>query len=748
MRPVGMRVVVALVGALVGALVLRRGHSQSLERLSTLLDQARIPGVSAVLVDMRRDAVNGSLVFDGGEAWVQHFGFARLGCSQPGDASSSGGEPCFVTDDTVFGVGKISSLLLGTAVMRSLQAGYVDLDTPVVNYLASRGTSLNKRKLPSVWTFHDPLNMLPRITLRHLLSHTACLTDSAYVKAKMTSPGDTRAMLGNFLRQTLPQGISWRGGCVLGQSYHYSTLGLSLAAHAIEYVDDRVDSDFIRYAEREMLPEMGVSNAGWRLAQLTNRGALAEPYSFKLDAAVFNRFYENLPTSLVTDYESQVFDDVCEARLEYIDVTNSTSNTTETETVQLYTNCSYTTTVLTTPDVAAGDEHYRTFSHYGRIDAPATMLRASAKELAKVVALHIDDGVTVAGSDFLNASLVQAMRTPHVHRDNEAGATGLIWDLVTEDGRDLFTVNVGDRNPGMAGHISVHEAANLGLVLLANGDSAVDEQDAKFQNQAELDVDEALALVRAYIFDWYELNYVPAVTPRGINFEVDPPSIVVLNSTTLGIVFKLYSVSATTVGYSVDFAGLDVTEGHHLKVISGSTEVAFFPVGFPAQPYTQAGRDAAVATGNNTGQVRGVVTHLMPDSTNVIEAQIADWNDQAVVVEQLQITTLSATQATPDMAVGLQIVCASATEAAYSATWTNVPIDSGYRMHLSYLAAPYHAPASPQKRMTPVFLATLSGSLTGKIQGLQPGVEHRFKAAIVDFYLGSWLWDEVTVTCS
>lgn len=714
---------------------------QSLTRLSTLLNQAQIPGASAVIVDLRTDDVNGSLVFDNGVAWMQHFGLARLGCSRPDDASSSGGEPCLVTDDTVFGVGKISSLLIATAVMRSVQEGYVDLDEPVVTYLASRGTDLAKRKLPSVWTFHDPVNMFERVTLRHLLSHTACIGDDAYILAKETSLGDKTKTIAQFLREKMPQASSWRGGCTLGKDYHYSTLGLTLAAHAIEYVDERLDSDFVRFGARELLPEIGLANAGWRLAQLTNRGAVAEPYSFKLDSDNFNRWFENLPTTLVSSYETQVFDNACEWVLEPLNMTNSTN-----ETLLVFQNCTSKALVQVLPSVASGEDYFRAFGQYGRADTVATMLRASAKELAKVLALHMGNGVTVGGQDFLNASLAREMRQIEVELDE--GAVGLAWELTTEDGRDLFEINVGDRNPGMAGSISFHESAGVGLILLANGDSSIDERGIKYHRESEIMVDEALKLVRTYLFDWYELNFVPSAVPKSISFLDPPPSKPVLNSTALGMIFQLFAVESESVGYSVTYAGLDVTEGHYIKVVSGSTIFTHFPVGFPARPYSQAGRDAAVPTGNSSGQVRGIVDNLSPGSFNAIEAQILNWEDTVMQSEALSIQTLRSNAPAPDMSVSLAITCATPTEVYYSVEYHSVPIDEGYQIHLSYLEAPYHAPYSPPKRLTEVYLPTLQGGFSGRILDLTTSTEHTFKAAIVDFYRGSWVWDEVVVFCS
>lgn len=61
----------------------------------------------------------------------------------------------------------------------------------------------------------------------------------------------------SFLRQTLNDPLNWRAGCRLGESFEYSSLGISLAAHVIEYMDPRVNSNFLRYGTTELLTGFG-----------------------------------------------------------------------------------------------------------------------------------------------------------------------------------------------------------------------------------------------------------------------------------------------------------------------------------------------------------------------------------------------------------------------------------------------------------------------------------------------------------
>ena len=110
----------------------------------TLLTQAHVPGASLALIH------NNEIV------WSQGYGLADE------DYNTS------VTADTVFSVESISKALTAWEIMRLVEAGKIDLDAPVNQYLTSwQLTALGR---------NDP----EQVTIRRILSHTAGLSVDGY----------------------------------------------------------------------------------------------------------------------------------------------------------------------------------------------------------------------------------------------------------------------------------------------------------------------------------------------------------------------------------------------------------------------------------------------------------------------------------------------------------------------------------------------------------------------------------------
>ncbi|MBE9100937.1 serine hydrolase [Vacuolonema iberomarrocanum] len=135
--------------------------------------------------------------------WAQGFGVAEAGTSHD------------VTPDTLFQAGSISKPVFALAVMRLVQEGRLNLDEDVNTYLTS---------------WHVPANgkWQPRVTLRHLLSHTAGTTAQGYYgyDASATLPTTLQVLKGEFpansekVEVNILPGLHYRysgGGMVVGQ---------------------------------------------------------------------------------------------------------------------------------------------------------------------------------------------------------------------------------------------------------------------------------------------------------------------------------------------------------------------------------------------------------------------------------------------------------------------------------------------------------------------------------------------------
>jgi CubicO group peptidase (beta-lactamase class C family) len=118
--------------------------------------------------------------------------------------------PLEVTPQTVFQIGSISKIFLGTAAMRLVESGSVTLDDPVRTWVPELRLA-------------DP-EATRGVTLRHLLTHTGGwlgdYTDD-------TGRGD------DALRRMVDRLADAPQVTRLGEHYHYSNLGYVLAGHAL-----------------------------------------------------------------------------------------------------------------------------------------------------------------------------------------------------------------------------------------------------------------------------------------------------------------------------------------------------------------------------------------------------------------------------------------------------------------------------------------------------------------------------------
>jgi CubicO group peptidase (beta-lactamase class C family) len=119
--------------------VLVRGEARSQLKLMDRMREAKVPGVSVAVIN------------DGKIEWARGFGVTRI----DGPA---------VTPDTLFQAASISKTVSAVAVMTLVQAGKLELDADVNEYLKNW-------KLPA-----NEFTRETKVTLRGLLSHTAGIT--------------------------------------------------------------------------------------------------------------------------------------------------------------------------------------------------------------------------------------------------------------------------------------------------------------------------------------------------------------------------------------------------------------------------------------------------------------------------------------------------------------------------------------------------------------------------------------------
>ncbi len=175
-----------------------------------------VPGASLAIVDRK-----GILHADG-------FGTLAADSNEP------------VSTETVFSIQSTSKTFTGVAVMLAVQDGYLDLDAPVSEYLPD--FVVNSR-------FEDAPER--RMTLRHLLSHTAGFTHEAPVGNNI----DARSP--SFDAHVESIGETWLRAPV-GERYFYSNLGIDLAGYILQ---DATGVPFETYVRERILEPLGMDDS-------------------------------------------------------------------------------------------------------------------------------------------------------------------------------------------------------------------------------------------------------------------------------------------------------------------------------------------------------------------------------------------------------------------------------------------------------------------------------------------------------
>jgi CubicO group peptidase (beta-lactamase class C family) len=119
-----------------------------------------------------------------------------------------------VTPQTLFRIGSVSKSLTGVAVMRLVEAGKLDLDTPVKNYIP--------------WLKFSEAGAVDSVTLRMLMSHTSGLGNEWDYPGRRDPTG-----LEAYGREMIPQ---FPLVAPPGKLYSYSGPGISLVGYIAEVV--------------------------------------------------------------------------------------------------------------------------------------------------------------------------------------------------------------------------------------------------------------------------------------------------------------------------------------------------------------------------------------------------------------------------------------------------------------------------------------------------------------------------------
>jgi CubicO group peptidase (beta-lactamase class C family) len=191
-----------------------------IDKYRTLIPQImrkqRIPGMAVAIVDDTR------------VVWAEGFGYTDWDHKTP------------ITVDTPFSIQSMSKSFTAAAVMLAVQEGLVDLDTPVSKYLPEFHVNSIFEARPQ-----------DKITLRHLLSHTAGFTHDAPVgNNNDLDPGAWQNHIASISDTWLLFPV--------GTRYNYCNNGIDLAAYIVEV---RAGIPFQQYVKTHLLDPLGMTRS-------------------------------------------------------------------------------------------------------------------------------------------------------------------------------------------------------------------------------------------------------------------------------------------------------------------------------------------------------------------------------------------------------------------------------------------------------------------------------------------------------
>jgi len=175
------------------------------------------------------------VVKDGEVLTERGFGYADIATRKPVDPES-----------TLFRAGSVSKVFTWTAVMQQVEAGKIDLDADINQYL----------------DFRIPERDGEPITMRHLMTHTAGFEE---VLKNLYAADSTRVRpLGAFLKDWTPHRVH-----PAGEQSAYSNYGATLAGYIVERVSGE---SFNAYVARHIFAPLGMSHSTFEQPLPANLG--------------------------------------------------------------------------------------------------------------------------------------------------------------------------------------------------------------------------------------------------------------------------------------------------------------------------------------------------------------------------------------------------------------------------------------------------------------------------------------------
>lgn len=193
------------------------------------------------LLEQGASAVTIALVSPDRTLWSEPFGLADR------DAGRA------TTDSTMFGIGSISKMFAAIAVMKLVDRGVVDLDTPLVTYLPA---------------FRMASEGYENVTVRMLLDHSSGFPGTDYRNA------DIRTPVPGYLDQVLQTLSTARLKAPPGYMSVYCNDGFTVTAALVEAT---TGTSYVEFVQDEILTPLGMANTRFPLVAFPD-GSYAKAY--------------------------------------------------------------------------------------------------------------------------------------------------------------------------------------------------------------------------------------------------------------------------------------------------------------------------------------------------------------------------------------------------------------------------------------------------------------------------------------
>lgn len=208
------------------------------------MDYEKFPSVSACIIK------------EGKTLWKNSYGYADVD------------NQVAATSETVYLLASVSKVFTATAAMQLVEAGDVSLDADINDYLS--------------FDIVHPNYPLTPITLRMLLTHTACIQDSDAMDNYYAYNQDPTMSLDEIMhRYFSPSGADYDvvnnfHNNEPGTFYDYSNIATALVGYIVEEVSGM---DFKTYCDQNIFEALCMDHTSWRLSDYNN-SELAVPYQY------------------------------------------------------------------------------------------------------------------------------------------------------------------------------------------------------------------------------------------------------------------------------------------------------------------------------------------------------------------------------------------------------------------------------------------------------------------------------------